>query len=155
MSLNASPFHVLLVEDEPADAYLVRKAFEESLLQVELTHVEDGAEALAYLRGEGEQASTSTPSRLPDLILLDLNMPGMNGKSFLHHLKQDTRLCRIPVVVLTTSESEADVCESYALGAAGYAVKPVDIDKFAHMVKQLEEYWFTFVRLPGVPPHER
>ncbi len=147
MNQTETPFRILLVEDEPADIYLTRKAFEEARFWVELDDVEDGSEALDYLRGEGAHDKP----KQPDLILLDLNMPGMDGKSFIRHIKEDDTLCRIPVVVLTTSEAEADVYEPYQLGAAGYVVKPIGIDAFIRAAQKLEDYWFTLVRLPGSP----
>ncbi|MCF8016134.1 MAG: response regulator [Chromatiaceae bacterium] len=145
MIINQPVFTVLLVEDEIADADLVRMAFEETRVLVRLHHVVDGVEALKFLRRETE-ASAAAPR--PDLILLDLNMPRMNGREFLQQVKQDEDLRAIPVVVLTTSDVERDVVESYGLGAAGYVVKPVDLDQLIHAIKGMESYWFTVVKLP-------
>jgi CheY-like chemotaxis protein len=139
------PFDILLVEDEPADANLVRLALKESKVYCQLHHVFDGVEALDFLHHSGTENS-DTP--LPDLILLDINMPRMNGCEFLTVLKQDLTLNSIPVVVLTTSDVERDVIASYKLGAAGYITKPMDIDQFIDAIRQLDNYWFTLVRLP-------
>jgi len=145
MMINQPVFSVLLVEDEVADADLVRIAFEESRLLATLHHVVDGVEALRFLRRETD-AFADAPR--PDLILLDLNMPRMNGREFLQEIKRDARLRAIPVIILTTSDVERDVIESYDLGAAGYIVKPVDLDQLIQAVKGMESYWFTVVKLP-------
>ncbi len=142
------PFDVLLIEDEPADANLVRLALKESKLYCHLYHVVDGLEALAFLRNEGEK-NNNAPR--PDLILLDMNMPRMNGREFLTAIKNDSDLNAIPVVMLTTSDVERDVIASYKLGAAGYITKPVDIDQFIDAIRQLDNYWFALVRLPKKP----
>lgn len=133
-------FCVLLVEDDPADAHLTRLAFEEARVLVNLRHVEDGQAAMDDLLAGKEQR--------PDLILLDLNMPRMDGRTFLKTVKSHADLRRIPVVVLTTSDAESDIVSSYDLGAAGFIVKPVEIDHFIHQVQQLEDYWITLVRRP-------
>ncbi|KGK42442.1 hypothetical protein LH51_00905 [Nitrincola sp. A-D6] len=139
-----SLFRVLLIEDEPADAHLIRLAFEENKVLVNLSHVKDGVEAFSFLRRESGYADEVQP----DLILLDLNMPRMSGRQFLEKIKQDGALRHIPVVVLTTSDSESDILTSYNLGAAGYVVKPVDIDDFIRQVQTLEDYWVALVRHP-------
>lgn len=139
------PFDILLVEDEPSDAHLVKMAIQENKIWCHLHHVVDGVEALAYLHKEGE---TYAQAVRPDLILLDLNMPRMNGREFLAAIKADPNLAMIPVVVLTTSEVERDVVASYRLGAASYITKPVDIEQFIDAIRQLDQYWFTLVRLP-------
>lgn len=135
---------ILLVEDEPADAHLVRLAFEEGKILVELHHVSDGIEAFAFLRHQGSYASSPTP----DLILLDLNMPRMDGRTFLQRLKVDEPLQGLPVVVLTTSDAERDMLDSYNHFAAGFIVKPVDVDDFIHVVRGISDYWINIVRLP-------
>ncbi|MBI3523880.1 MAG: response regulator [Betaproteobacteria bacterium] len=142
---NIHPFDVLLVEDEPADANLVRSAIKEGKVHCRLHHVTDGVEALDFLRRRGERYRTSPQ---PDLILLDLNMPRMNGREFLAAVKTDEALEAIPVVVLTTSDVERDVVASYKLGAAGYITKPVDMEQFIDAVRQLNDYWFVLTRLP-------
>lgn len=138
------PFVVLMVEDEPADVHLTRMAFKEGRLLVEVHDVGDGVEALAFLHQEGHYHNAPKP----DLILLDLNMPRMDGKTFLKRFKKLEILGRIPVVVLTTSEAESDIIESYDLGACGFIVKPVDIDQFITSVQALEEYWLALVKRP-------
>ena len=137
-------FVVLLVEDEPADVHLTRLAFKEGRLLVDVHDVPDGVEALAFLQREGQYQEAPRP----DLILLDLNMPRMNGKAFLQRFRALEGLRRIPVVILTTSEAESDIVESYDLGAAGFIVKPVDIDQFIASIQSLEAYWLTLVRRP-------
>lgn len=142
---NASPFDILLVEDEESDANLVRAALKENRVYCNLHHVLDGVDALAFLRRQGEAGRDAVR---PDLILLDLNMPRMNGREFLEVIKADNELKTIPVVVLTTSDVERDVVASYKLGAAGYVTKPVDMDQFIDAIRQLDNYWFVLARLP-------
>ncbi|MDZ4202229.1 MAG: response regulator [Gallionella sp.] len=141
---NSQPFDLLLLEDEPADANLVRSALKENHVLCNLHHVLDGVEGLEFLRRQGRYAEVP----VPDLILLDLNMPRMNGREFLEAVKADEELKMIPVVVLTTSDVERDVVASYKLGAAGYITKPVDMDQFIAAIRQLDNYWFTLTRLP-------
>lgn len=140
-SHSDEPFTVLLVEDDPADAHLVQLAFRDNRILVNLRIATDGLEALALLR------DGATPLR-PALILLDLNMPRMNGREFLEAVKSDPALRNIPTVVLTTSDVERDVVASYGLGAAGYITKPMDIDQFSAVIRSLTDYWFSLVRLP-------
>ena len=142
-------FSVLLVEDDPADAYLVREAFRENRLLVNLHHVPDGVAAMELLTGDGGE-----PAYRPNLILLDLNMPRMDGRQFLAEIKKHPSLATIPVVVLTTSDVERDLLASYRLGATGYIVKPVDMDQLVGIIKVLGEYWFTVVRLPPGPDRQ-
>ncbi|MDP2806397.1 MAG: response regulator [Gallionellaceae bacterium] len=142
---NASPFDILLVEDEPADANLVRSALKANKVFCTLHHVLDGVDALAFLRRQGEHYKDAPQ---PDLILLDLNMPRMNGREFLAEIKKAPALTAIPVVVLTTSDVERDVVASYKLGAAGYITKPVDMEQFLDAIRQLDNYWFVLARLP-------
>lgn len=146
MSLDKK-LSVLLVEDEPADAHLVRLAFEEGRVLVDLDHVQDGVEAFAYLRGE----APFTEVRRPDLVLLDLNMPRMDGRQFLQRIKEDEELKSIPILVLTTSDAERDLVASYANGASGYIVKPVEVDSFIKTVRGIGDYWISIVRLPARP----
>lgn len=138
-------FHILLVEDSQVDAHLTRAALEENRFAVSMHHVTDGIEALDYLRQQGQ---TFENGARPDLILLDLNMPRMNGREFLTAMKADPNLSDIPVVILTTSDVEQDVIASYKLGAAGYVTKPVDLEQFIHAINQLGNYWFKLVRVP-------
>lgn len=142
---HARKLIVLLVEDEPADAHLVRMALEEGHVLVDLHHVRDGVEAFAFLRNEGSYGNVPTP----DLILLDLNMPRMDGRQFLQKIKMDAALHSLPVVVLTTSDTESDMRNSYDNFAAGFIIKPVDVDDFIKMVRGIGDYWINIVRLPG------
>ncbi len=139
---DTPPFHILLAEDLPADAGLVREALREGRFYCTLDVVEDGEQALAYLRGEIAGA------RRPDLLLLDLNLPRLNGREVLAAMKQDPALHLIPVVVLTTSDVERDVEASYSLGAAGFVTKPLDVMEFFQAIHAIEDYWFTVVRRP-------
>lgn len=138
-------FALLLVEDEPADAHLVKITLEENEAPCDLHHVTDGQEALEFLRRQGEHFQASPR---PDLILLDLNMPRMNGRELLRELKNDPELAAIPVVVLTTSDSDTDISASFQAGAAGYIVKPAGMEEFTSAFKGIEQYWFNLVRLP-------
>ncbi|GIF96348.1 response regulator [Catellatospora citrea] len=138
------PIEVLLVEDDPGDVLMTREAFEEYKMRNTLRVVSDGVEALAYLRKEGEFAEANTP----DLILLDLNLPRRDGREVLREIKNDPDLCRIPVVVLTTSQAEEDVLRSYQLHANAYVAKPVDFERFISVVKQIDDFFVSVVRLP-------
>jgi len=140
--MSSSEFVVLLIEDEPADVHLTKMAFNESKVLVDVHDVGDGLEALAFLKKEKPYADAPKP----DLILLDLNMPRMDGREFLKHFKGLDGINRIPVVILTTSEAETDVVASYDLGASGFIVKPVDIEQFIGAIQTLEDYWLTLVR---------
>ena len=142
---------ILLVEDDPGDQELTRRALHDDLLGANLNIVGDGEEALDYLRRDGAFSEPEAAPR-PDLILLDLNMPRMNGRELLKVLKTDPDLCRIPVVVLTTSEQEADILRSYDLGCNSYIQKPVDMDQFVDAVRKLGHYWFSVVTLPNAVP---
>lgn len=135
---------ILLLEDEPSDAYLVKMALKEGKVLAHLHHVVDGREGLDFLNKAEKYAGVPRP----DLIFLDLNMPRMNGCEFLTEIKADDRFKGIPVVVLTTSDVEKDVVHSYQLGATSYITKPVDMPQFIKAVQQIGEYWFSLVRLP-------
>lgn len=135
---------VLLVEDDPGDVLMTREAFEDNKVANRLAVVSDGVSALAYLRKEGEHAG----ARTPDLVLLDLNLPRMDGREVLEAMKNDDALRSIPVVVLTTSEAEEDVVRSYALHANAYVTKPVDFERFIEVVRQIDEFFVEVVRLP-------
>jgi CheY-like chemotaxis protein len=145
--MRATPqvIDVLLVEDDPGDVLMTREAFEDNKVANRLAVVSDGVSALEYLRKEGQYADAPTP----DLILLDLNLPRMDGREVLQALKGDDDLRRIPVVVLTTSEAEEDVLRSYSLHANAYVTKPVDFDRFIDVVRQIDEFFVSVVRLPG------
>jgi CheY-like chemotaxis protein len=144
MTNTSNRFVVLLVEDEPADVHLTKMAFKESRLLVDVQDVGDGVEALSFLLREGRYSDAPKP----DLILLDLNMPRMDGKTFLKRIKQFEAFSHIPVVVLTTSAAEIDILESYDLGCAGYVTKPVDLEQFLSAIRNVEDYWLTLVKLP-------
>jgi CheY-like chemotaxis protein len=146
---NPTSIHMLLVDDDPGDVRLTLEALKLSKLYTSIDVVENGEEALAYLRREGNYAK----SPRPDLILLDLNMPRKDGRETLRELKEDPDLSLIPVVVLTTSSAEIDVLKSYELGANCYISKPVDIFQFVNVVRATEQFWFTVVKLP--PKSER
>ncbi len=135
---------VLLVEDDPGDVVLVREAFEDHKLRNRLHHVADGEEALRFLRGEGDHAGAPRP----DLVLLDLNLPRKDGREVLREVKGDDHLRSIPVVVLTTSEAEEDVLRSYDLHANAYVSKPVDFERFIDVVRQIDDFFVSVVRLP-------
>lgn len=138
------PIRVLLVEDNPGDADLTRETLADGKLHVDLTVVIDGTEALAFLLRQPPYADAAAP----DLILLDLNLPKVSGTEVLAEIKKHPNLCVIPVVVLTSSDAERDICESYRLGAACYVTKPVGLAAFQDIVRSIEDFWLTVVRLP-------
>jgi CheY-like chemotaxis protein len=141
---NLEVVDVLLVEDDPGDVLLIREAFEDNKVRNRLHVVADGVEALAFLRREGEHAEAPQP----DLVLLDLNLPRKDGREVLAEVKGDDALQHIPVVVLTTSKAEEDVLRSYKLHANAYVTKPVDFDRFIDVVRQIDEFFVTVVKLP-------
>ncbi len=141
---NTQPIEILLVEDNPGDARLALEALKESKVQNNLYHVSDGVEAMKFLRQQEEHVGVPPP----DLVLLDLNMPRMDGREVLAEIKDDPVLRLIPVVVLTTSEAERDLVKSYDLHANAYIVKPIDLDRFIEVVQAIEEFWFSIVKLP-------
>jgi len=143
-STGVDPIEILLVEDSPADVRLTREALKEEKLYVKLNVVNDGVEAMAYLRREGKYATASRP----DLILLDLNLPRKDGREVLKEIKTDEKLMVIPVVVLTISKAEEDVAKSYHLHANCYITKPIDLDQFSKVVKTIQDFWLTIVKLP-------
>jgi two-component system, chemotaxis family, response regulator Rcp1 len=138
------PFQILLVEDSPTDQLLAREALSNAGVQCQLHIVSDGVEALAFLRGQGAYGSAPRP----DLILLDLNLPRKDGREVLVEIKTDEELKQIPVVVLTTSESEKDVKQAYALHANCYISKPVDFSAFQEHIRAICDFWLHVVRLP-------
>ena len=135
---------ILLVEDNPGDVRLTREALKEGKVLNTLNVVGDGVEALEFLNHEGKYATSAHP----DIILLDLNLPRMDGRELLGRIKSNPNLRRIPVVILTTSKAEEDIIKSYDLHANCYITKPVDLDQFITVVKSVEEFWFTIVKLP-------
>ena len=138
------PVEILLVEDNPSDVLVTRETLKDSKLLSHISVVKDGEEAMAFLLREGKYVNATRP----DLILLDLNMPKKNGLEVLAEIKIDERLRRIPVVVLTTSSAEKDILKTYDLHANCYITKPVNLDQFSAVVKAIEEFWFTIVKLP-------
>jgi CheY-like chemotaxis protein len=144
MEERLRPVEILLVEDNPGDVRLTMEALKENKVLNNLSVVNDGMEAIAYLRREGRYAD----AHRPDLILLDLNLPKKNGKEVLAEIKTDPDLKRIPVVVLTASSSEKDILHSYNLSANCYITKPVSLDQFVEVVKSIENFWLTIVKLP-------
>ena len=139
------PIEILLVEDNPGDVRLTLEVFKESKMHNNLSSVGDGVEALAFLRREGKYIQ----SPRPDLILLDLNLPKKDGREVLAEIKEDPDLRRIPVVVLTTSRAERDVARSYNLHANCYISKPIDLEQFVTVVRAIEDFWLTIVKLPS------
>ncbi|GHH31412.1 response regulator [Lentzea cavernae] len=145
--MSESPLNVidvLLVEDDPGDALMTQEAFEHHKIRNSLHIVKDGVEALEFLRREGQYANAPRPG----LILLDLNLPRKDGREVLSEVKADAELRSIPVVVLTTSEAEEDVLRSYSLYANAYVTKPVDFDRFIEVVRQIDDFFVTVVKLP-------
>ena len=138
------PIQILLVEDNPGDVELTREALHDTKVHMHLSVVNDGVEAMAFLRREGEYGEAPRP----DLILLDLNLPRKDGRGVLADVKQDPSLRHIPVVVLTSSQAEQDIVRAYELHANCYVTKPVDLDQFVKIVRSIEQFWFTVVKLP-------
>jgi two-component system response regulator len=138
------PIEVLLVEDNPGDAQLTRIALEDSKISIHLNVVEDGVEAMAFLRKQEKYVKAVHP----DIVLLDLNLPRKDGREVLAEIKADEKLRRIPVVVLTTSQAEEDILKAYNLCANCYITKPVDFDQFVKIVQSIENFWFAIVKLP-------
>jgi two-component system, chemotaxis family, response regulator Rcp1 len=142
---HGSPIEILLVEDNPGDVELTRTALEKAKVRNTLHVAEDGEEAMAFLRRQGEYASVPRP----EVILLDLNLPRMDGREVLEAIKADPDLMTIPVVVLTTSSAEQDIIRTYKLHANCYITKPVDLERFMEVVQSIEDFWLTVVRLPA------
>lgn len=145
---NAKPIEILLVEDNPADVRLTQEGLREAKVNNKMAVVSNGIEALAYLRRENQYINVSRPG----LILLDLNLPRMNGFEVLDVIKEDDSLKCIPVVVLTTSQAEQDILQSYNLHANAYVTKPVDLDQFTAVIKSIEGFWLEIVQLPHGKP---
>jgi chemotaxis family two-component system response regulator Rcp1 len=141
---GATPIDVLLVEDSPGDVRLTREAFRDANEAVNLHVASDGVEAMGFLRREG--AHVDAPR--PDFILLDLNLPRMDGREVLAHIKADVSLRTIPTVILTTSDADADIVRSYELNANAYLKKPVTLEAFENLVKSINDFWLTKVMLP-------
>jgi chemotaxis family two-component system response regulator Rcp1 len=141
---DGMPIQVLLVEDSPGDVRLTREAFREANESIQLHVAADGVEAMIFLKQQDAHASAPRP----DLILLDLNLPKMDGREVLTHIKADEDLKTIPTVILTTSDSEADIVKSYELQANCYLTKPVQLEAFETLVKSINDFWLTTVKLP-------
>ncbi|MEV4678921.1 MULTISPECIES: response regulator [Actinomadura] len=144
MNEGPRPIEVLLVEDDPGDVLLTVEAFEHNKVNNTLSVVNDGEQAMAFLRREGEYADAPRP----DLVLLDLNLPRKDGREVLGEIKADEDLRSIPVVVLTTSEADEDILRSYHLHANAYVTKPVDFDQFISVVRRIDDFFVTVVKLP-------
>jgi len=140
------PIEILLVEDNPGDVRLTKEALKDAKVRNTLHVVMDGVEALSFLRKQGKYAAVP----VPDLILLDLNLPKKNGREVLEEIKQDDGLRHIPVVILTTSQAERDIAESYRLHANAYVTKPVDLEQFLTVVKSIEQFWLEIVKLSHI-----
>lgn len=140
------PAEILLVEDNPADVRLTMEVLKDAKLCNNISVVNDGVQALDFLYRRGEYGSAARP----DIILLDLNLPRLDGREVLERVKSDDSLKYIPVVVLTTSSAEQDILKSYALHANCYITKPVDLEQFTKVVTTIEEFWFSIVKLPGM-----
>lgn len=144
MTEAVKPIDILLVEDDPGDVLMTREALEYHKVRNALHVVSDGVEAMQFVRREAPYENVPRPG----LILLDLNLPRKNGQEVLQELKQSPELCTIPVVVLTTSEAEEDILRSYQLHANAYIAKPVDFDRFIEVVRQIDDFFLTVVKLP-------
>jgi chemotaxis family two-component system response regulator Rcp1 len=147
IGMDAVPIEVLLVEDSPGDVRLTQEAFKDAKVHLNLHVAPDGAKAMAFLKREGEHAKAPRP----DLILLDLNLPKKDGREVLAEIKEDPKLKSIPVVILTTSSSEADILRSYQLHANCYITKPVGLEGFLTVVKSIDSFWLSVVKLPREP----
>jgi CheY-like chemotaxis protein len=143
-----SPIRVLLVEDSPGDVRLTREAFREANPRVVLQVAMDGVDAMAYLNGEPPHVDAPRP----DVILLDLNLPRMDGREVLARLKADESLRTIPTIILTTSDSHADIDRSYELGANSYLSKPVQLERFESLIRSIDDFWLTKAKLPAGAP---
>jgi chemotaxis family two-component system response regulator Rcp1 len=141
---NTEPIEILMVENDVRDARLVMEALKDGEINNNFYRVEDGVEAMAFLRRQQEYADVPPP----DLILLDLNLPTKDGREVLEEIKEDAKLRLIPVVVLTTSAAERDLVKTYGLHANAYVIKPIDLDQFIEVVRAIEDFWFTIVKPP-------
>jgi two-component system, chemotaxis family, response regulator Rcp1 len=142
--VHGRPAEILLVEDSDDDVELTKLGFKRARFAVKLHHVANGEECMSFLRKEGKYTDVPTP----DLILLDLNMPRMDGNQVMEEVSRDDKLKHLPIVVLTSSKAEEDILRSYKLRCSSYLVKPVAFDAFATMIQSLGDYWFTLVTLP-------
>jgi chemotaxis family two-component system response regulator Rcp1 len=147
IGMDAAPIEVLLVEDSPGDVRLTREAFTDAKVHINLHVASDGVKAMLFLNREGEHANAPRP----DLILLDLNLPKKDGREVLAEIKENPKLKSIPVVILTTSSSEADILRSYQLHANCYITKPVGLEGFLTVVRSIDSFWLSVVKLPRDP----
>src|ERR1700722_3627725 len=147
IGVDAQAIEVLLVEDSPGDVRLTREAFKDAKVHINLHVASDGTEAMSFLKREGEHANVPRP----DLILLDLNLPKKDGREVLAEIKESPTLKSIPTVILTTSASEEDILRSYRLHANCYITKPVDLNGFLDVVKSIDNFWLSVVKLPREP----
>ncbi|MFB3895170.1 MAG: response regulator [bacterium] len=141
---SGKPIEILLVEDNPGDARLAMEALKDAKVKNNISWVKDGVEAIEYLHKSGRFANAIRP----DLIFLDLNLPKKDGREVLSEIKEDDQFKRIPVVILTVSKAEEDIMKTYNLHANCYVTKPIDLEQFAKVVKSIEDFWFTIVKLP-------
>jgi chemotaxis family two-component system response regulator Rcp1 len=146
MANHAVPINILLVEDNPGDIRLTEEAFKEGKIKNKLTVVTDGEEAMCYLLKDGKYKE----AHLPDIILLDLNLPKKSGYEVLTEIKSDPNLKCIPVIILTTSSSQQDILQTYSDHANCYITKPVDFDQFIHVIWTIENFWLSIVKLPDI-----
>lgn len=144
---NGRVVEILLAEDNDNDVELTRQGFKRTKLRANLHHVSDGEECMAFLRKQGRYVTAPDP----DLVLLDLNMPRMDGREVLIELAADPKLVHLPVVILTTSAEEQEILSMYRLRCSSYIIKPVDFERFLHIIRLLSEYWFSAVALPPRP----
>jgi chemotaxis family two-component system response regulator Rcp1 len=142
--MHGQPIEILLVEDNPGDARLAMESLKDAKVNNNLYWVQDGVQAMVFLRRQGEYSEAPRP----DVVLLDLNLPKKDGREVLAEIKTDENLRRIPVVILTVSSDERDVLETYNLHANCYITKPIDLDQFIEVVKSIEDFWLTIVKLP-------
>jgi CheY-like chemotaxis protein len=143
--IKTRPAEILLAEDNENDVELTRQGFKKCKLLLNLHHVKDGVECMAFLRKEGKYSTAPTP----DLLLLDMNMPRMDGREVLAEMVADESLNAIPIVVLTTSAQDEEILKMYKLRCSSYIIKPVDFEQFLYVVRSIADYWFTVVVLPG------
>jgi two-component system, chemotaxis family, response regulator Rcp1 len=149
-NLSRQPVEILLVEDSPGDVCLTQEGLKSARVRNRLSVVSDGEQAISFL--ERKQPFEQAPR--PHLILLDLNLPKLNGREVLARIRKDPSLKHIPVVILTTSDAESDILASYELQASSYVTKPVGFEQFMHAIKTIESYWLELVKLPGGPAHD-
>jgi len=149
MSRDGKPITILMADDDTDDRRLTQEALDESRLLNDLRFVEDGEELLNYLRRQGKYRDPATAPR-PGIILLDLNMPRLDGRAALQEIKKDPDFCKIPVVILTTSQADQDIYSSYDLGVNSYIVKPVTFESLVDVLQTMEKYWFEIVELPFI-----